>query len=87
MSESHPTRCPQHAFSDSDDKLDDWPCPADCWHFEQELLRRVHEVKVRGNYVSLETDDDGVMWRQVYRNHRPVGERTLWRWHGKASPM
>jgi hypothetical protein len=70
-------RCPTHSQPGAD-ILDAWACPPDCLEFLDELERRLEDVKIHGNFTRLHTDDDGVRWKQVYRNHQPVGEPEPW---------
>lgn len=52
----------------------DWTCPNGCEQFVAEMERRVHDVKVNGNYSEVRTDSDGSMWIQEFRGHAPFGE-------------
>ncbi len=74
---AEPTRCPDHAQPDAD-ALNAWPCPDTCQHFVDELERRIHDVKVNGNFTRMWTDDDGQRWKQKFRNHTEVEEPQPW---------
>lgn len=79
-----PTSCPVHAPPDPD-VLNAWCCPDDCEHFHRELQRRINDVKINGNFYRIWSGDDGLRWKQQFRNYQPVGEPTLLQHHG--SPL
>lgn len=63
-------RCPVHAEPDSN-SLNTWPCPFDCEHFGNEMVRRLYDVRVKGNFTRM-TFRKGRVFTQEYRNHKPV---------------
>lgn len=75
-------RCPVHSKPGAD-VLNAWPCPDDCQEFLAELERQLDDVRIHGNFVRMHTDDDGVRWRQSFRNHQPVGEPEPWMSRGQ----
>lgn len=63
-------QCPVHGSA--------WYCPEDCVPFANMIDEQIDEAR-SGNFVRLRVDADGVMWRQDFRNHQPVGEPREWR--------
>lgn len=70
---THPQRCPTHSRH-SDNPLNAWACPDECPHFEAELVRRIDDVKVHGNFTRMWRTKDGEMVKQRFENHQPVAE-------------
>lgn len=68
-------RCPVHAEPDAV-LADAWPCPEDCLEWLEKIEYEINEIRVNGNFTRL-TVKGGVMWRQVYRNHQPLGDPML----------
>jgi hypothetical protein len=64
-------RCSVHAEPDAD-LLGAWSCPDDCPEFLAELERRIEDVKVHGDFTRVFARR-GVLWRQKFRDHKPVG--------------
>jgi hypothetical protein len=69
--------CPVHAEPGAD-VGHAWPCPDDCPGFLAELERRIEDVQVHGNFTRTWRDEDGVFYKQEFRNHEPVGEPERW---------
>jgi hypothetical protein len=69
-------RCPVHSEPGADE-AHAWPCPDDCLDFLAELERRIEDVRVNGNFIRTWVEN-GVYWKQTFRNHEPVGEPERW---------
>lgn len=67
--------------------LDAWNCPDECPDFLAELERRINDIKIQGNFTRMQVTD-GVMYRQRYQNHQPIGEPEPVRaWPVRAWPV
>lgn len=74
---SKPVRCPVHDHPDSQPN-ESWGCPEDCPDWLTEVDRVVEDVQIHGNFIRT-IMTDGVVYRQTFRNHQPVGEPVAWR--------
>lgn len=62
-------QCPDHGSA--------WYCPDDCQPFLDMVNEQIAEAR-GGTFVRLSVVD-GVMYRQDFRNHQPIGEPRVWR--------
>lgn len=71
------SRCPVHSTPGAS-VLDAWACPCGCEHFTAEIDRRIDDIVVHGNFSRIARGEDGLMYRQQFANHEPVGEPVVW---------